>query len=330
MRNYFTVDSSVQHAEIALRSFHNKNYLYLKTQIKFTDAHMKDVLKLISDAVKLKPVNVEMQNSWQMIITYPGEILISLSFDDVPEGRPAFASASIIGPAAVAPKLREALKAKFFAKPNQQADWYFQDAKGSVQSTNVDLSYNQKVLDEFYPWVEAGLNKFFNGYIEDDANVLVLLGEPGTGKTSFVRELIFRQDLATMVTHDAGLMNKDELFIRFISGSNDLLVLEDADVMIGARLDGNKVMAKLLNAADGLIRTKKKIVITANLAHIEDIDAALIRPGRCFGVLKFRELTHSEATAAAKAAGLPDPKGAATLANLFKGVGPKIERRTGF
>jgi ATP-dependent 26S proteasome regulatory subunit len=56
------------------------------------------------------------------------------------------------------------------------------------------------------------------------------------------------------------------------------------------------MMHRFLNASDGLISMKgKKIIFTTNIPNIGDIDDALIRPGRCFDILNFRNLTKLEA-----------------------------------
>ncbi len=51
-----------------------------------------------------------------------------------------------------------------------------------------------------------------------------------------------------------------------------------------------------LTVADGVVQALgRKIVFTTNLHNIGDIDDALIRPGRCFAVVRTRGLTREEA-----------------------------------
>jgi ATP-dependent 26S proteasome regulatory subunit len=92
-------------------------------------------------------------------------------------------------------------------------------------------------------------------------------------------------------------------------------------------------MSRFLNVADGLIKLpNKKLVFTTNLTDFARVDSALLRPGRCFGVMKTRELNLVEAQAAAKAAKLPIPieKREYTIAELFnQGQGSKV-RKIGF
>ena len=91
--------------------------------------------------------------------------------------------------------------------------------------------------------------------------------------------------------------------------------------MLGSREhEGNKLVARFLNISDGLVNFKrKKIIFTTNLNDFNNIDQALIRPGRCFDAPIFRPLTHTESIAAAKVARLPIPltQESCTLAQLF-------------
>jgi len=52
--------------------------------------------------------------------------------------------------------------------------------------------------------------------------------------------------------------------------------------------------------------TNKKMIFTTNINQVTKIDPALLRPGRCFGAVEFRELTSAEAACAAGVAGLVD------------------------
>jgi hypothetical protein len=188
--------------------------------------------------------------------------------------------------------------------------WYFLN-DGRMDNRTLDIKQQHPVKDEMYPWIEGGVQAYFKRYLESDANILILLGEPGTGKTTFIRELIVSNGLDAMITYEESLMNSDRLYIDLICNDDqDILILEDADTMLLSReADGNKVMSKLLNISDGLMKNKKKIVFTANLKYgsLSKTDHALVRPGRCFGVMDFRPLSYQEAQAAASAMGLEMP-----------------------
>ena len=64
-------------------------------------------------------------------------------------------------------------------------------------------------------------------------------------------------------------------------------------------------MHKFLNVGDGLVTTRnKKMIFSTNLPSINDIDPALVRPGRCYDILHFAELNQDEAEILAKKAGV--------------------------
>jgi ATP-dependent 26S proteasome regulatory subunit len=94
------------------------------------------------------------------------------------------------------------------------------------------------------------------------------------------------------------------------------------------------MMHRFLNVSDGLISAQdKKLVFSTNLPSVREIDAALMRPGRCFDVVEFRSLDRTEAKQIADELGLELPDGKDfTLAELFN-VQPSGEvqtRRVGF
>ena len=166
------------------------------------------------------------------------------------------------------------------------------------QSSTVPLNF-KTAYDEFYPFLSSPLDKFYSEYIERDESVLILIGPPGTGKTTFIKNLLNFSGSDAMVTFDPAIMSSDSLFARFIDDEGiDFLVMEDADTFLQSRSDGNQMMHKFLNVSDGLISTRgKKLVFSTNLPSISDIDTALLRPGRCFRVVEFRTLTNEEADA---------------------------------
>jgi ATP-dependent 26S proteasome regulatory subunit len=98
------------------------------------------------------------------------------------------------------------------------------------------------------------------------------------------------------VTYDPSILEKDHMFAEFIGSDSSIMVLEDSDNFLKPRNDGNTMMAKFLNLGDGLVTTKgKKLIFSTNLPSIRDVDEALTRPGRCFGILDFNGLTYDEA-----------------------------------
>jgi ATP-dependent 26S proteasome regulatory subunit len=99
-----------------------------------------------------------------------------------------------------------------------------------------------------------------------------------------------------LYTADMRALETDEIFVDFITGKHDAFVIEDADHLLMARSSGNVDLHRFLAVADGVVRAQgRKIIFTTNLPNIGDIDAALVRPGRCFATVRTRALERGEA-----------------------------------
>lgn len=190
-----------------------------------------------------------------------------------------------------------------------KVSWFYQSGHG-LDSTNLHIESNpQPLRDEFYPWFPEGVDEFVRKFMQHSATVLVLYGPPGTGKTSFLRHLLQSTQSNAMITYDDRVIQNDGFFVDYLTDDeHDVMIVEDADVLLAPREDGaNHIMSKFLNVSDGLIRVPhKKMVFTTNITQLNRIDQALLRPGRCFAAVNFRELTPSEAAHAAIAAQVPE------------------------
>lgn len=230
-------------------------------------------------------------------------------------------------------KFKELLSDLVFKKPSEASvRWYFTTGNGI---DNRNIYFDEGVLeakDEHYPFIEGGVHEYLDGFLKSDANVLIMLGVPGTGKTSLVRDFIYRNKLRTYITFDEGVLREDGFFVEFMTNNKaDLLVVEDADNLITAREhEINKLMSKFLNVSDGLIKHQnKKQIFTTNVTNIDKIDPALVRAGRCYGVLEFRHLTREEANVirAKNGAELLTDKSEYTLSEVFNTLKSNIEKR---
>lgn len=183
--------------------------------------------------------------------------------------------------------------------------------------TNVtsDKEYNDP-HDSFYPFFkEAGytIDSFIEEYLNSPESILVLLGPPGTGKTTFLRYLSFRY--YEKYKDDVGLVDNPQVTGEFLGDllkklkALNMWIFEDSEAIISTkRKEGNTSISSLLNQADGILtpkETDKKIIFSSNLTDVSQIDPALLRPGRCFAIMNFRKLTREEAYKVAEDLNIP-------------------------
>lgn len=197
-------------------------------------------------------------------------------------------------------------------------EWIYSSDGNSV---NVPLNRDRLPVEEMYPFLNGeSLSDYYDRYMQSSANILLLIGPPGTGKTTFIRGLLAHRNCSAIVTYDAGILEKDGFFARFIEDDAEVMVLEDSDAFLKSRSDGNTMMHRFLNVGDGLVTTKgKKMIFSTNLPSIRDIDSALVRPGRCFDILTFDQLNKEAADKLATKLGVAveQDKANYSLAEIF-------------
>jgi broad-specificity NMP kinase len=165
------------------------------------------------------------------------------------------------------------------------------DKKGfDVKKTNVNLLENYN--DGFVQMSEeiiTGLNK------KNKTNLVILSGEPGTGKTTFVRHLTSKvKKNIIFISPDMVDSITDPGFIPFLMSNNDsILIIEDAEPALEKRNNGGRssAVSNVLNLTDGLLSDCLKISIVATFnTDKKTLDEALLRKGRLLMNYKFDKL----------------------------------------
>lgn len=209
--------------------------------------------------------------------------------------------------------------------------WRFLDGKGQIARASTEERESGELLDEAYPLL-GGIDAFIEEYLEAAETVLVLQGSPGTGKTRLIRGILGAisrrcgETAEVLYTGDSAVLESDEVFLEFITQSHSAFVVEDADHLLKPRSGGNQTLHRFLNIADGIASAHgKKIIFSTNLPNMNDIDEALVRPGRCFAHLYLEALQAGEAVALLKRLCVETPeREAAALALLNVAHGKSV------
>ncbi len=241
--------------------------------------------------------------------------------------------------------IKNILNKKIYTEKNVIVNikWYFSE-NNIVQYTYLREIIDDILIDSAYPYLNSTIDNYIDNFLSSEESVLLLMGEPGTGKTRFIRYLMKRlkekekqknkydngnlsigkteEDDNIFYTNDEYALKNDTIYRHFLTSSLDsLMILEDVDYDLNKRTEGNCTMYKLLSSSDGLIKNRKrKIILSTNLLSTSKIDTALLRDGRCYDIINTRALTYEESCRFMKDIGcnIEIEERKHTLAELYK------------
>lgn len=163
-------------------------------------------------------------------------------------------------------------------------------------------------------------DQLMNRFNSSTKGLVLFHGEPGTGKTYYIRHL-----LRKMVAHRKKVIYMppnmvdhliDPAFMSFLAkeirhwsaqGQFCVLLIEDAEPLLARRRENVRIqgVTNLLNLSDGLLNDmlNLQIICTFNV-DVKKLDSALLRPGRLIARKEFKKLDELDANLLAQRLGI--------------------------
>jgi hypothetical protein len=174
-----------------------------------------------------------------------------------------------------------------------------QNDNGSLHETTYQDILNVDFNPIAVPFI-SDVDRYIENFLNAKAPILILQGSPGTGKTTFVKYILqamqkrvlqLKDEFNVTYSFDEELFYSSDFYKQLIFDDYDVQVYEDINQVLYKNQEAElNPINKFLSVTDGLISKYKKIIITTNIESKSQLNPALLRPGRCFDVLEFRNL----------------------------------------
>jgi hypothetical protein len=178
----------------------------------------------------------------------------------------------------------------------------------AVTDNFLRLCYGEDIFD----WISA----FSENTTSRAGGLTIFDGPPGTGKTSLISQMIRRLEKThvfySLPVWQDQLLSAPEL-VPFWQKQNSrhadrikVIVMEDAERLLWRRnVDNRESVSSLLNIADGLMGRMLRLHIICSVnAKMEELDPAVLRPGRLMNRRQFATLDYQTARRVAAERGL--------------------------
>ncbi|MHB8259419.1 MAG: AAA family ATPase [Bacteroidia bacterium] len=191
---------------------------------------------------------------------------------------------------------------------------------------DLDINYGSGFTDFHHDLMDR--------FDEETKGLALFHGEPGTGKTYYIRHLLREMADAdkaviymppNMVDHltEPGFMGflMKQLTEWADEGTYTVLLIEDAEPLLAKRQEGIRIqgVTNLLNMTDGLLNDmlNLQIICTFNV-DLKKLDSALLRPGRLIARKEFKALSVIDTNRLAQRLGIKHHfKKPATLGEIY-------------
>ena len=176
------------------------------------------------------------------------------------------------------------------------ASGYYLEKGHSKCPANFDVN---KLYNDSFAVEDKKINEFIDA--KEQHGLVILHGEKGTGKSSYIKHLINAHPDKKFVFVPAAMIKLlgDTSFGSFLTSLNEhIIILEDCEGAIKDRNIGDAAaVSLLLNMTDGILADdlNMKFICTFN-DDMKNIDQALLRKGRCVSKYEFTPLCVEKAS----------------------------------
>lgn len=187
--------------------------------------------------------------------------------------------------------------------------WYHTPNGYSSFSRDIEAPSWADIAENYVGRTHSNINHLMQAQPDElNGNIILWMGEPGTGKTYAIRALsrAWRQSAKFIYITDPEAFLMDPAYMMTVLSSNDsspwqvfedeagaksnLIVFEDAGELLhrDAKDRTGQGFSRLLNLTDGILGQglKMKILITTNEQE-DDLHPAIMRQGRCADLCHF-------------------------------------------
>ncbi|WP_194851168.1 AAA family ATPase [Nonlabens antarcticus] len=201
-----------------------------------------------------------------------------------------------------------------------------------LEIKRTDLEIETHYNDDFLQadrTIKKRLNK------DMDKGIILLHGEPGTGKTTYIKHLIAQvnKDVIFMPPNIAADLTSPALMTLLLDKPNSILVIEDAENIVTSRdHQGNSPVSAILNLSDGILSDCLNIQIICSFnTDLKNVDKALLRRGRLIAKYEFGKLDVEKSNSLSRKLGFDrlftEPQILTDIFNQEEQTFQKLERR---